>query len=225
MHRLKFKQLGLLYLFALGGIAASILISQLLIQTSISRQQDDARVINVAGRQRMLSQKISKLALKIVYTTENQVQNIQELQKALNLWKGSHEGLMLKDSAFNHHNSAVIKKLFDDLSPHFNIIYERSEKLILQRRSEQGLATSLAAILANEKDFLRIMDHIVSQYEREANTKVNGLQKTELYLFIISIIIILAELVFIFRPMARNIALTVEELVTSEEASNKWPIN
>ncbi|MFT5641405.1 MAG: two-component system sensor histidine kinase DegS [Cyclobacteriaceae bacterium] len=221
MHRLKFKQLGLLYLFALGGIAASILISQLLIQTSISRQQDDARVINVAGRQRMLSQKISKLALKIVYTTENQVQNIKELQEALNLWKGSHEGLMLKDSAFNHHNSAVIKKLFDDLSPHFNIIYERSEKLILQRRSEKDLATSLAAILANEKDFLRIMDHIVSQYEREANTKVNGLQKTELYLFIISIIIILAELMFIFRPMARNIALTVEELVTSEEASNK----
>ena len=57
MPKTRFRRLGLFYIAALGGIALSIVISQLLIQTSINSQQDDARVINVAGRQRMLLSK------------------------------------------------------------------------------------------------------------------------------------------------------------------------
>ena len=93
MAKPRFKRLGLFYLIALGCIAISILISQILIQTSINSQQDDAHVINVAGRQRMLSQKISKIALKIERERGSIEENKKELGDALELWKASHERL------------------------------------------------------------------------------------------------------------------------------------
>ena len=49
------------YVLALSLIALLIITSQIVIQLTIAWSDDDARVVNVAGRQRMLSQKISCL--------------------------------------------------------------------------------------------------------------------------------------------------------------------
>ena len=48
------------YLLAFAGIAATIIIAQILIQSHLNSQLDDSRVINVAGRQRAFSQKLVK---------------------------------------------------------------------------------------------------------------------------------------------------------------------
>jgi len=78
MANLRFKQLGLFYLIALGCIALSIVVSQILIQKAISYQQSDARIINVAGRQRMLRQKISKVALLLKEDSKSRKGGIEE---------------------------------------------------------------------------------------------------------------------------------------------------
>ena len=56
------------YLLAFAGIALTIIIAQLLIQTHLNSQLDDSRVINVAGRQRALSQKLVKEVLLVKET-------------------------------------------------------------------------------------------------------------------------------------------------------------
>ena len=48
--------------------------------------------VKVCGRQRMLSQKISKLAFEIDQSHGNQKEVYQELKAALDLWQRSHEG-------------------------------------------------------------------------------------------------------------------------------------
>ena len=55
-----FDKLRRLYIIALSTIALSVVISQILIRTHLSGQESDSTVINVAGRQRMLSQKLTK---------------------------------------------------------------------------------------------------------------------------------------------------------------------
>ena len=50
-----FRKLSRLYIVALSAIAFSIIFSQFLIQGHLGNQFSDSRVINVAGRQRMLS--------------------------------------------------------------------------------------------------------------------------------------------------------------------------
>ena len=53
------------YVFALSLVATLSLIGQAVIQQQVVQQMSDARVVNVAGRQRMLSQRLSKVALEV----------------------------------------------------------------------------------------------------------------------------------------------------------------
>ncbi|MEM9987259.1 MAG: type IV pili methyl-accepting chemotaxis transducer N-terminal domain-containing protein, partial [Bacteroidota bacterium] len=55
-----FKRLSNWYLLALTAIAVVLLISHGLIQGHLDKQLNDSRIVNVAGRQRMLSQKLTK---------------------------------------------------------------------------------------------------------------------------------------------------------------------
>ena len=51
---------------ALLATASLLLISQIIIQLIIINMKDDAGIVNISGRQRMLSQKITKCALGIL---------------------------------------------------------------------------------------------------------------------------------------------------------------
>ncbi len=222
MAKLRFRRLGLFYIFALGGIALSIVVSQVLIQTSINSQQDDARVINVAGRQRMLSQKISKIALKIEQGKGDRRTNFSELEAALTLWKQSHEGLQNGNSTLglSGHPSATIRKMFAEMEPHYLSVLQAANQLF-DNDDTMSIGSNVGIILRHEGSFLEAMDRIVFQYDFEAGEKVKDLQRKEIYLFVISILIIGLELVFIFTPLAKTIKATVLELTESEKASQK----
>ncbi|HEX8465393.1 MAG TPA: type IV pili methyl-accepting chemotaxis transducer N-terminal domain-containing protein, partial [Abditibacterium sp.] len=53
------RRLTVLYLAALGFTALLLVLSQVVLHRAIAREEGDARLVNIAGRQRMLSQKIS----------------------------------------------------------------------------------------------------------------------------------------------------------------------
>ena len=55
---ISFKNLRRLYIFALLTIAITVLLSQLLIQYNLHSQLSDSKIINISGKQRMLSQKL-----------------------------------------------------------------------------------------------------------------------------------------------------------------------
>ncbi|MEO1384251.1 MAG: type IV pili methyl-accepting chemotaxis transducer N-terminal domain-containing protein [Bacteroidota bacterium] len=156
-----FRQLEYFYLIALGCIALAIVLSQVLIQTSINRQRDDARVINVAGRQRMLSQKITKVALKKKQDEGRTEENTRELRQALELWKTSHEGLLDGDVqlGLSGKNSDVIIAMFEEIEPHFNAVYLNARSLLDSSDGQsEEFSERLEAILSNEAPFLRQMD-------------------------------------------------------------------
>ncbi|MEL7065061.1 MAG: type IV pili methyl-accepting chemotaxis transducer N-terminal domain-containing protein, partial [Bacteroidota bacterium] len=68
------------YILALVGIAILLLLSQVFIQTYIHTQGDDAYVINLAGKQRMLSQKLIKSLLASRQTTNNAGEHYWDVQ-------------------------------------------------------------------------------------------------------------------------------------------------
>ncbi len=221
MRKIRFRRLGLFYLIALGCIALSILVSQLLVQTSINRQQDDARVINVAGRQRMLSQKISKVALKLQNQGVPNSDDLTELKEALTLWTLSHEGLIKGESTLGLGGSPslIIQKMFSEISLHYDIIRNNASALLDIGVKGKEKMLYVQEILQHEGAFLEGMDRIVFQYDYEAQEKVKDLRKKELYLFVISLLIIILELIFVFAPLARHIRRTVQHLTESEASS------
>lgn len=220
-----FKRIGILYVLALSGIAIAIIASQALVQSYISKQEYDSRVINLAGRQRMLSQKISKLALQIgnAETPAQQRTQASALEETLSLWIQSHQGLLYGDEevGVNGEKSQTVDSMYREIAPYYTAMVN-SARAILQLLEQQDhislfqLHPHINTILANEQQFLEGMDRIVFQYDHEARLKVLQLRQIEFVLLFISLAIIMFELLFIFRPIARKIGNTMEELVNSE---------
>src|SRR6478736_5696995 len=92
----RFARLGTWYILALSIVATVIITGQVLIQRHLKNQQTDSHIINVAGKQRMLSQKISKLVL-LIHDNQpgrDRAPILNELNESLRLWKFSQEGLL-----------------------------------------------------------------------------------------------------------------------------------
>lgn len=67
---ISFKNLRRLYLFALLTIALTVLVSQFILQYNLNRQLSDSKIINTSGKQRMLSQKLTKELLILHFATD-----------------------------------------------------------------------------------------------------------------------------------------------------------
>src|SRR5690606_3324992 len=123
----RFSRLGLLYVLALSVVACSLLVGQLLIQQHLNTQLTDSHVINVAGRQRMLSQRISKAAL-LLSPEQNSAERKkirEELKSAITLWKLSQDGLLNGDDSMflPGMNSETVRTMFDSIGPSFDAMY------------------------------------------------------------------------------------------------------
>ncbi|MEO1623262.1 MAG: type IV pili methyl-accepting chemotaxis transducer N-terminal domain-containing protein, partial [Cyanobacteria bacterium J06632_3] len=111
-----------LYISTVVCVSLLAIAGHALTQHALERQERDATVINIAGRQRMLSQKIAKLST-LARVAQSQAQGIDkstsptswaqaraELRSALALFKSSHEGLKVGDAslALTGNNSATV---------------------------------------------------------------------------------------------------------------------
>src|SRR5687768_16007255 len=99
----RFSRLGTWYILALSVIATVAIIGQLLIQSHLKTQLSDSRVVNVAGKQRMLSQKIAKTALLLreERSANERATILKNLQESFYLWKMSQEGLQHGNDSLN----------------------------------------------------------------------------------------------------------------------------
>ncbi len=212
------RRLTLLYSVALATVALLSLVGQGLVQQSISRQRDDSTIINIAGRQRMLSQRIAKSALAAVHRDfSKQGEHIDELRHALAEWVASHGELV---GASRGQNSAVVAQLFAGLEPARKAMVAAGEKLVwalpVFSDTEREVGGLLDTILSTESDFLQRMDAIVSQYELEAQGRIERLRQLELALLCVTLSVLLAEALLVFRPAVRSIRDTLQRLGTSE---------
>jgi two-component system sensor histidine kinase DegS len=224
----KFEKLGRYYLIALGAIATIIVFNQVLVQTFISDQENDSRVVNLSGRQRMLSQQISKCALLLGTSTspEKREQSLREMQSALQEWTDTHQGLQQGSATLgiNGDKSNKIEELLKPVTSHHQKIGDAAEAII-QKLSEntdlppEGIQAEIETITTYEGDFLRDMDLLVLQYENEAKAKVINLKNIELFLMVICLGVIVFEIFIIFYPSARAIKETIRKLSEYQEKS------
>src|SRR5256885_15674896 len=130
----EFSRLGVWYMLALAAIASVIVVGQVLIQTHLNDQQSDSRVVNVAGKQRMLSQKIVKtiLLLQSESIEGSRKALVHELKKSLRLWEVSQDGLINGNDSLllPGKNSAVTATLFKDAARHFKLIDENANAIV-----------------------------------------------------------------------------------------------
>lgn len=221
----QFNRLRAYYLLALSIIALSIIIGQFLVQRHLREQESDAHVVNMAGRQRMLSQKISKLALQIntVSGSKERLNLLDELASANGEWAKNNTNLRYGNEALAIpiSESKDINKLFFENQPIFDSIYFASTRICLQLKTKHKesyplLQNDIQTVLRHEPTFLQHMDSIVYSFEKLAAGKIVRLKRTEYVLFGTSLFIILLEILLIFIPTTRRVNETLVKLIKSE---------
>jgi methyl-accepting chemotaxis protein len=227
------RRLTMLYICALSSVAIISVIGQIIIQLSLAQQGSDAGVINIAGRQRMLSQRLSKAALVLEVTTDptERATRSQELQQVVALWESSQQGLQQGDlsQGLPGNNSPQVTHLFASINPSFEAMLTAAKELLailaynpsIHGDMQKVLGPFVQTILNNEGTFLIGMNQIVSQYQVEAEARVSTLKSIELALLVITLLVLLLEGSFIFRPTTHKLNTTIAEIVTLEQSIAK----
>ncbi|MEY3219136.1 MAG: hypothetical protein RIT27_493 [Pseudomonadota bacterium] len=214
-HRLTFT-----YILALSLVAILTIASQLLIHHTLEIQANDSRVINISGRQRMLSQRITKTAL-LIKNAQQETQKahfLETFKKIVTLWQKSHLGLQFSDTDLQlpGRNSESITAMFSRIQPHYEAIIQAAQ-IILDNAHQTIPEEAFQTILENENQFLTWMDKITFQYDDEAKQRVNSIQRIEMTLMLVTLFLLLLEAFFIFRPAAKAIARQIEIIKQTEE--------
>ncbi len=194
-----------LYLF-LGTLVLGIFVSQFVIYRSVQNSLADSRIINVAGSQRMYSQKIGKSALLLVRHPKN-ASIRADLEAALDKletqhWALQHGSLEIGLEAHKT-NSSTTQSLFDSMQDSYLGLTTAAHDL-LAASDLSSVSTTLYQIISNEQKFLPLMDTIVVNYEKEAHYRIEKLQEMGLLVASFLVILTVVCLFLLIQPLLRR---------------------
>jgi signal transduction histidine kinase/DNA-binding response OmpR family regulator len=219
------RRLTLLYILALGVVALLSVSSQLVVQQSLKQQSSDSRIINLAGRQRMLSQRLTKAALAINSTpsADDRQNRLKELQSVTELWQRSHLGLQRGDAQLGlpGNNSTKVTQMFAGIEPQHQAMLEAAREILrlnpVSDPQRDLILPYLNTILRNEQVFSIGMDKIVFQYDQEAQARVDRMQRLEWLIAAATLFILILEACFVFHPAIRQIRIYILEVMQAKE--------
>ncbi|MEL7484774.1 MAG: type IV pili methyl-accepting chemotaxis transducer N-terminal domain-containing protein, partial [Planctomycetota bacterium] len=207
-------------------IIAGLATTKAIVSSAIlERARHDAAVINVAGRQRMLSQKIAKAALRYEHAaTVAEVQSAHdELQTAANEWAGSHQDLRFgsEERGIPTPSEPEIAEAYAQLQASFDrvrnaaaalLVWEETHGLADQRAPE--VLRAIDTILQYESVFLPEMHAIVGMHETAAREHVAGLVQAKNILLAVTLVALLLEILIVFEPAVRTMSRRLREANT-----------
>ncbi|AKD58133.1 ATP-binding protein [Spirosoma radiotolerans] len=208
------------YMIALAVIAVLSLSGLLFIKRTISTHYDDSRVVNVAGRQRMLSQRLTKLAmLRIQGLSTADTVSVDSL---LHSWSQSHiqlrNGMLPMEKQYTVRKSRQLDSMFTHIEPLFQSIYQSFTRINAPQTTPDEKKAALQIILQNEFPFLQQMNDIVFQFDTESFDRVKQLERIEWLLTVATLLTLLIEGLFIFRPVVNHTRHVIRRLARSEKA-------
>ncbi|WP_372745127.1 ATP-binding protein [Lutibacter sp.] len=225
---LKFRRL---YLLAFLLIAASIVIAQILIQKHLNSQLNDSRIVNIAGRQRMLSQKLVKevLYLNNATTKKERLEHVAIIKKDNQTFLNAHVSFQNEFSELRNliRSNQEFQQLFNQVEKDHNQIVTICNSIytiVVENTQDSALLIDdkLNELELVEGSFLHKMDEIVFKYDAISQQKVAKLKQKEYILLLISLLILLFEILFLFKPISIHIKKVIGDLVLArKEAQTK----
>lgn len=201
------------YVLAISLVAILAISAYIVITATIEAQRSSAVIINISGRQRMLSQRIKAYAIKLI-ALENidQEYTRRTLEQLADLMNNSHQAITQGNASLDLPStmSETVRKMY--FEPPIQLDqrvkeYVHLAKDILNLPSNEISESSptLQKLISMGPGLLKDLDLMVKQYELEAKENVTFLHNLEL-LVLISILIVLAlEVGIIFRPMVNRV--------------------
>lgn len=222
------RRLTLRYVMALTVIALILCLSYLFTIYQVHSNREYASIINISGKQRMLSQHIGLLALEIhrAETQDKADHYAHEMRGALTGMINDHRVLIDEYLHLDHGKSYSEKiiniyrgpegindriETFMEKADSFLSIYENGDWQDVQRTN---LMNDIVTISLS--DLLEQLDRAVTYHQQEYELRVDRFSQYETGILLLGIFILFLVVVFIFKPMVKEIVKKNNEL----EASN-----
>ena len=219
------RALTLRYILGLTLVACLATVAWVSLHLVISAQEDTAAIVNVSGRQRMLSQRIALFALGLVQAPPEERSPLRErLGETVELMRRSHLSLIQGDPELMlpAHMSEAVRALYFDGQPslhqRINDYLDAAQRLLLA--PEPVLTTdhpALRHILAvGPNALLTALDGLVAQYQREGEAAVQRLNHIETAVWLLTLLLLALEGGFIFRPFSLRLRQLVGALSAAQ---------
>lgn len=217
------------YVIALSIVAVLTVSSQILIRSSLKKQESDGRVVNIAGQQRALSQKVSRLMLELKIARDDQNRApepvLEELEKTISVWESQQVALRTGSAELGipeDFNSGPIRKMYKDIDDPFTKIVQAARQVLADFENYPSIVdASLPVIQSNADQYLNGMIEIVNTYDREARAKVDRLETIELGLMGVTLLTLLLEALLVFRPAVQNMEDLFERILRNTRKLQK----
>jgi two-component system sensor kinase FixL len=227
------RRLGTRYLIVLLLVALLMVVDQAVVQPLLLRLDAYAPAINLSGRQRMLSQKLTKAALELQAADSDVPRDVsrRELRETLDQWSRAHA--LLQDGSGQDGidqdgdgqdgdgqegmriiSSPQIVAQWQELRPHFDAMRVAATKLIDPAQSSAEMSESVSQMVAHEGNFLTTMDRIVKLMEGEAAREIRRLRAAALGIAGVIVVLLVGLGWFVVRPATRTIRSQVDVLET-----------
>lgn len=211
------KTITIKYLIALSLIAILSSVAFLVLQKVLKESENTAYLVNISGKQRMLSQHLALDMYKLYnsfYVNKNA--NSEEISSLKNLILKNSKNMLEANQILS--TGKALDKTIYSLSKKFEDIYfgatNLSQRVIdynkiiqlsLNTKEEKEFFTALTNISNQSEILLTDLNQAVLQYQTEGEEKITQIKNIETFIWILTFIILILEITFIFKPLTKNI--------------------
>ncbi len=216
------NKLGML---AIGTIIVLIVSSQVITQAIYYQQAKSARVLKWANHLPALNQEINQLSVTLQQQPTNNQLLTTELDRLNKQWNEVHIGLLMGNdtAAIPACNSDSLLALYAQMQPYRDSISNAVITLVNTNSAKDRVSQAKIIQQANS-NYQATVGQLLSHLESEAARQLTRLHRVALGLAIFSLVVLLFEFCFIFRPASRTLAENNDALVSAyqeQEALNK----
>ena len=207
------------YLASLGAVAFMAIGGQVLIQKQLARQESDLKIIRIAQERQTICQRLLKevLGAELSPNPSLSTEERQAITEQMKQWKASRG--ILRDNMMAMVSSgegSELDQLFVKLEPVSKEILGTAQSLL--DRPDRMLRGSISdrvrspKLLTAEREFTAITDEMISWYSKKVNANVSQLKLLESVLLGGTLLLLLLEGLWIFRPAVAKLRSSLHAL-------------
>jgi len=203
------------YVIAITLIAVFSVAAYLSMNFVIKGMDNNAYLVNVSGKQRLLSQYIALDAYRVYSANQTQLYDseLESVKKRLerNLDEMAHANSMLSSGRLPDGSKVALSPsirdiYFDELNLKYRVQqYLALVRLITVLNVDEQKEIIITDIELRSEGILNDLDKVVQLLQQQGEQRLQSIKDTKLVILILTLVVLLLEVLFIFRPMVKRI--------------------